>query len=88
MLLCCIFFKASPCNSYSGKATHSLHSLSYLFKPMDDLLKLMMVLDCGLRCEGLGSNFLQQSKRCDFMCVLECLVSVPHSTALTGNNSN
>lgn len=47
----------------------------------------LKLLDCGLLCEGLWSDFQRQSRGCDFMHVLQCLVSVPLSALLAESNS-
>lgn len=46
-----------------------------------------MNLECGFLCEGLGSDFLRQSKERDCVHVLDCHVSGPLSTLLTESNT-
>lgn len=47
-----------------------------------------MLLDSGFHCEGLGSDFLLQSRECDLMHNLKCLMSVPLSALPTTSNSS
>ena len=39
--------------------------MGFINEPVDDMLKLFSA--AGFLCEGPGSEFLRQSKRCDFM---------------------
>ena len=54
--------------------------LSCFYKPVDDLFKLF-------NATGLERPELE-SKGCDFMDIIKCLVSVPLSALLTENNSS
>ena len=70
---CNVTWKIRPCS----------FSLSCLYKPMDIFLKLMLLDFVLLGFFVMDSDFPLQSKRCDIMYVLECLVSVPISAPLT-----
>ena len=47
-----------------------------------------MLLDSGFRCERLGSNFLLQSRECDFMHTLMSVSPPPTPKPTASNSSN